>query len=232
MHPMRCASLRLRTLSCAIFLQLMIVRSSLGLATQLRNSIIDILILAGEALGEKTLPLLSERVFVAVPEANPLAAREVVFWTDLRTETILLSSYDSGRELENLVISKLVSPGDTRDPMPYHKSRPEARSVAAGLSKKAAFYADCTEHDVHIAKNAPPITTTVPDATVSTMAPERFGSIPRVYIECTEDKTIPIEAQRLMISDVPGARVTSLKTSHSSFFSQLDALAQLITQNA
>jgi hypothetical protein len=108
----------------------------------------------------------------------------------------------------------------------------EGRSLKLDLSQralvKAAFYADCSEHDVDIAaNNAVPITSTVPDVTVSTISAERFGSIPRVYIECTEDNAIPIETQRLMISDVPGARVASLKTSHSSFFSQPDVLAQL-----
>jgi pimeloyl-ACP methyl ester carboxylesterase len=96
---------------------------------------------------------------------------------------------------------------------------------------KAAFYADCSQHDFDIAaKNVLPITSTVPDQTVSTITPKRFGSIPRVYIECTEDKAIPIETQRLMISDVPGATVASLKTSHSSFFSQPDALAKLVIE--
>jgi pimeloyl-ACP methyl ester carboxylesterase len=96
---------------------------------------------------------------------------------------------------------------------------------------KAAFYGDCSEHDVDIAaKNVIPINSSVPDNTVSTITPKRYGSIPRVYIECTEDKAIPIESQRLMNSDVPGATVASLKTSHSSFFSQPDALAKLIIE--
>src|ERR1700753_867663 len=96
---------------------------------------------------------------------------------------------------------------------------------------KAAFYADCSDHDVEIAaKNVLPITSTVPDQTVSTVTAKRFGRIPRVYIECTEDKAIPIETQRLMIKDLPGAKVASLKTSHSSFFSQPEALAKLIME--
>jgi len=34
--------------------------------------------------------------------------REVVYWTDLRGETVLLSQYDPGREIEDLLNSKLV----------------------------------------------------------------------------------------------------------------------------
>ena len=35
---------------------------------------------------------------------------DVVYWTELRDETVLLSQYDSDRELENLLVSKLVCP--------------------------------------------------------------------------------------------------------------------------
>jgi DNA-binding transcriptional LysR family regulator len=49
---------------------------------------------------------------VALPEDHRLSANEAVYWTDLRTETVLLSQFDPGRELEDLLISKLVSPGD------------------------------------------------------------------------------------------------------------------------
>jgi len=113
----------------------------------------------------------------------------------------------------------------------------DGRGVKLDLTQravvKAAFYADCSEHDVDIAaKNVLPIQSSVPNQTVSTITAKRFGSIPRVYIECTEDKAIPIETQRLMISDVPGATVASLKTSHSSFFSQPDSLAKLIIEMA
>ena len=98
---------------------------------------------------------------------------------------------------------------------------------------KAAFYGDCSDHDVGVAaRNVLPITSTVPDNTVSTITPERFGTIPRVYIECTEDKAIPIETQRLMVQNVPGTKTASLPTSHSSFFSRPAELARLIMENA
>jgi DNA-binding transcriptional LysR family regulator len=58
------------------------------------------------------MPLWSERILVAFLQDHPLANRDVIYWTDLRTETVLLSQYDPGRDLENLLISKLVSPAD------------------------------------------------------------------------------------------------------------------------
>jgi len=97
---------------------------------------------------------------------------------------------------------------------------------------KAAFYGDCSDHDVNIAiKNCVPITSTVPYAVVSDITADRFGKIPRVFIECTMDKAIPIESQRQMVADVPGAKVVSIDTSHSSFFSRPAELAHIIAEN-
>jgi DNA-binding transcriptional LysR family regulator len=84
------------------------------LATGLRNGVLDVLIVTGSMPlpNSKTQALWSERVLVVLPEDHPLTAQEVVYWTDLREETIILSEYDPGREIEDLLVSKLVSPDD------------------------------------------------------------------------------------------------------------------------
>ncbi|WP_345956806.1 hypothetical protein [Bradyrhizobium sp. 169] len=41
---------------------------------------------------------------------HPLSSRETVYWNDLRGETVLPSHYDPGKELEDLLVSKLVRP--------------------------------------------------------------------------------------------------------------------------
>jgi DNA-binding transcriptional LysR family regulator len=89
-------------------------RSRLRLATALRSGALDVLIVTGglPSLESRTMRLRSERVLVALPQDHALAAREMLYWTDLRGETVLLSHYDPGRELEDLLISKLASPED------------------------------------------------------------------------------------------------------------------------
>lgn len=62
------------------------------------------------------------------------------------------------------------------------------------------------------------------------ITPRRFGSIPRTYIECTEDRTIPIESQRLMQTLVPGAKVVTLDADHSPFLSRPKELAAALMQ--
>jgi DNA-binding transcriptional LysR family regulator len=84
-------------------------RSRLRMESALRNGTLDVIITPERlALGEfRTLLLWSERVMISMPADHVLAARETVFWTDLRNETVLLSQYDPGRELEDLLKSKL-----------------------------------------------------------------------------------------------------------------------------
>lgn len=47
----------------------------------------------------------------------------------------------------------------------------------------------------------------------------RFGRVPRAYIECLRDNTIPIELQRKMQEALPCDPVLALDTDHSPFFS-------------
>lgn len=84
------------------------------LATALRNGVLDVLIVTGSMPlpNSKTKSLWNERVFIVLPADHRLTAREVAYWTDLRGETIILSQYDPGPEMEDLMVSKLVSPED------------------------------------------------------------------------------------------------------------------------
>lgn len=67
-----------------------------------------------------------------------------------------------------------------------------------------------------------------PRATPLSLSPDRFGTVPRHYIECLDDRTIPIEDQRRMQALQPCASVTSLEADHSPFLSAPDALADAL----
>jgi DNA-binding transcriptional LysR family regulator len=84
------------------------------LIVALRNGALDIAIFAGEMplVDNAVLPVWSERVLVALPETHFLASQSSIYWTDLRAETILLTQCDLGRELEDLLMAKLVSLSD------------------------------------------------------------------------------------------------------------------------
>lgn len=60
------------------------------------------------------------------------------------------------------------------------------------------------------------------------LTPERFGSLPRTYVECTQDRTIPIDSQRKMQQFVPGAQVVTLEADHSPYLSMPKELADAL----
>jgi DNA-binding transcriptional LysR family regulator len=110
--------------------------SRVRLVTALRNGALDIAIATSELplLGNQGMPLWSERILLALLEGHPLAGKDVVYWTDLRGETVLLSQYDPGRELEALLMSKLVSPEDRPKIARHDVSRGIIKSlIAAGF---------------------------------------------------------------------------------------------------
>ena len=67
-----------------------------------------------------------------------------------------------------------------------------------------------------------------PRLTELNLSAARYGSVPRHYIECIDDKTIPISDQRMM-QDLQLCRsVTSLEADHSPFLSRPRELADAL----
>ncbi|MEC3907466.1 alpha/beta fold hydrolase [Tamlana sp. 2201CG12-4] len=58
---------------------------------------------------------------------------------------------------------------------------------------------------------------------------ENFGNIPKYYIECTEDRAIPIEIQRAMYNGMV-QKVFTLNSSHTPNFSQPEKLANILME--
>jgi DNA-binding transcriptional LysR family regulator len=79
----------------------------------LEHGTLDIAIVTGEPASREggAMTLWGERIMVALPESHPLATSEIIYWTDLRGETFLLSDRDPGPELRDMLLAKLASPG-------------------------------------------------------------------------------------------------------------------------
>jgi len=87
------------------------------------------------------------------------------------------------------------------------------------------FYADCSPSDLALARSLLVPQASVPFATPIQTTPGRWGAVPRVYIECTDDHAISIASQRSMHTLLPCSRVITMSTSHSPFLSAPQALA-------
>jgi hypothetical protein len=104
-------------------------------------------------------------------------------------------------------------------------------SVTAGEAcLRPAFYADCSDADVAFAKARLRPLPVQPASVPVHVTPARFGRVPRVYIECVEDRAIPLARQRAMTAASAPIEVHTLATSHSPFFSAPDALADILAE--
>jgi pimeloyl-ACP methyl ester carboxylesterase len=90
------------------------------------------------------------------------------------------------------------------------------------------LYARCAPEDAAWAKSRLVPEPTGPWRTPIRLTEPRFGRIPRVYIECLQDRAISPAFQRQMLVDVPCRQVFSLDTDHSPYLSAPRQLAGLL----
>ncbi len=96
---------------------------------------------------------------------------------------------------------------------------------------KETLYADCSDDDVALSyalltpePRGPQSATDMPIRTTQ----ERFGTVPRYYIELTQDRAVSIGWQRRLHQATPCEQVFSIDSSHSAYFSQPDRLTWYI----
>ena len=96
-------------------------------------------------------------------------------------------------------------------------------------SIRDAFYAQCADEHVALARALLRPEPLAPLATPLVLSDDRFGRVTRVFIECTRDRAITLAAQRLMQAALPCERTFSLDTDHSPFFSRPDELCAILS---
>jgi pimeloyl-ACP methyl ester carboxylesterase len=88
-----------------------------------------------------------------------------------------------------------------------------------------ALFADCSyaDYERFVARSNPePL---APAATPVNTTPERYGSVPRAYIECRDDRGISISLQRRMHAATPCREVVSMDTGHMPMYAAPETLA-------
>ncbi|RZS93388.1 alpha/beta fold hydrolase [Aquimarina brevivitae] len=92
---------------------------------------------------------------------------------------------------------------------------------------KEGLYHDCSDDITEMAKlilSHEPIESGTAKLCLSE---ENYGSVPRYYIECTEDRAVTPYIQQKMYEEIPCEKVYRLKTSHSPFFSSPSKLVEI-----
>ncbi|MGZ3937487.1 MAG: alpha/beta fold hydrolase [Flavisolibacter sp.] len=93
---------------------------------------------------------------------------------------------------------------------------------------KEGLYHDCHDDITELAKvllSHEPIESAI---TPLRLTEENYGRVPRVYIECTEDRAVTPFIQQKMYTEMPCEKVYSLPTSHSPFFSRPNELVDIL----
>lgn len=114
--------------------------------------------------------------------------------------------------LPNLVVS---------EDQTYSNVRPEAY--------KDVYYNTCDDEDIALARTLLLPEPLAPMHTPIHVTQERFGSVPRVYVECLQDHAIPPRLQRKMIEESPCQQVITMETDHSPFFCAAKALVESLS---
>jgi pimeloyl-ACP methyl ester carboxylesterase len=139
--------------------------------------------------------------------------------------------------LQHETMSSALAPGlFVGDPVAIGATRIHAGSTDEAYQSllKAAFYDDVPESEfTHAASQLHCDESNAGALTPSEITSGRFGTVPRHYIRCTQDRAIPLTGQDHMIAAVDGAiggkTIThTLESSHSPFLSQPDALSKIL----
>lgn len=100
--------------------------------------------------------------------------------------------------------------------------------MLAEVAYRPGLYADCADADVELARSLLTPEPSLPALTRLRLSDRNYGSVPRHYIELTQDKAVSLSLQRRLIAASPCASVSSIEASHSAYFSRPGELAAAV----
>lgn len=109
--------------------------------------------------------------------------------------------------------------------------RANTMTLTDSLAEEAyrpALYADCSHADVELARSLLTPEPSLPALTRLRLTDARYGSVPRHYIELTQDRAVSIALRRAMVANSPCQTVSTIDASHSAYFSRPQELADSI----
>lgn len=112
---------------------------------------------------------------------------------------------------------------------PYVTPFPELHAHTLQTSiYKEGLYHDCDDYITELAKlllSHEPVESGI---TPLHLTAENYGTVPRYYIECLQDRAVTPFIQNKMYTETPCRKVYSMDTSHSPFFSKPGELTGIL----
>lgn len=163
---------------------------------------------------------LGGMVISAVAEQIPDRIDKLIYVT-----AFLLVDGESVNDLESRVGGSLLTPHLSLSPDRNTFTVPPANVI------RQAMYHDTTVADFQHALAYLRPQPVLPFITPVRVSEKHYGSVPRVYIECLEDRALPLTAQRDMVERTRCERLFSLEAGHAPFFSRYNELAGLLARS-
>jgi len=96
--------------------------------------------------------------------------------------------------------------------------------------RREIFYGESPAEDVELSRMLLTRQPARPQEQPITVTADRFGVVPKFYVQCSLDRVITPEMQSLMLSRTGCDGVYTLGTDHSPFFSRPDELHAILMQ--
>ena len=167
-------------------------------------------ILVGHSMGGQVISAAAEKV----PEQIERLVYVAAFLPRSGDSMVSLGREDTDSSLPNSTITSVLRGTFTIKP----------------TALAQVFYNDCTPEDIAQAQGELVPESIRPSFGKVSLSAQRFGSVPRSYIRCTDDRAISLTMQDLMISRQGCEHVATLKSSHSPFISMPEQLVEAILQ--
>jgi len=173
----------------------------------LAQSAAEPIVLVGHSRGGIVLSEVAERI--------PERIRALVYVSAFLLEDGHCLQDTAAEDTEALVLPAIVVADD-------HQSATIRESAV-----REAFYGQCSDEDVVLAQSLLRPEPLAPLATPVHVT-ARFGSVARIYVECTQDRAITHAAQRRMQAALPCRERVTLDADHSPFFCRAEELAAVL----
>jgi len=157
----------------------------------------------------------------AFAERWPASVKRLVYVAGM-----MLPGGQSFEQIVNSVIAQYPEASGIWPHLEWSQGRRVSRVPAQAAI--AHFLQDCPAHDAAAAAARLTPQGEGGRAATSPATAERYGQIPRLYVEALNDRSVILPVQRAMQALAPGAQVVSLPTGHAPQFSAPAQLAAAI----
>ncbi len=166
----------------------------------------------------RRLNAIDGRVSIVAHSGGGIVASQVA---QIRPDKVERIAYVAGMMLpDGAAFAEVVAPVIEHDPgaagigphLVWSDDRLTSR--VPPVAAKHVFFHDCS---ARAAETAAGRLTPQPEggrAVRPRLSPDRFGQVPRLYVEAEADRSVVLAVQRRMQALVPGAKVASLPTGH------------------